>query len=259
MYNNSPRQYELIDFHCHLDLFPNHLQLLKECEQIGIKTLTVTNAPRVWRQNQLFAKDCQHIRVGLGLHPQLAHAYANELNLFEQYLPEAKYIGEVGLDGGTEYENTLEKQRQVFRTILDLCAQSGGKILSIHSRHAAREVIDLIGNIIPPSKGKTVLHWFTGSIKDALVAVEAGCYFSVNIKMLTSPQKIRLIERLPQDKILTESDGPFIKMGKSLMSPKDIGKVVEKIARLWSVDEASAALIIRNNLKNLVSTVSVRG
>lgn len=244
---------KLIDFHCHLDLFPNHLELLRECEQLGIKTLTVTNAPRVWTQNQLFAKDYQHVRVALGLHPQLAHAYANELHLFEKYLPEARYIGEVGLDGGPEYANTLEIQRQVFRTILNLCAQSEGKVLTIHSRRAASEVIELIGHHLPPSKGGTVLHWFTGTIKEALIAVEAGCYFSVNIKMLTSPQKIKLIERLPQDRILTESDGPFIKVGKSLMCPKDIGKVIDKLAPLWSTDTNSAALIIRNNLKNLLS------
>ncbi len=244
---------KLVDFHCHLDLFPNHLEILRECENLGIKTLTVTNAPRVWAQNQLFAKDCQHVRVALGLHPQLAHAYANELNLFEKYLPDTRYVGEVGLDGAPEYANTLETQRQVFRTILNLCAQSGGKILTVHSRRASREVIDLIGNHFPSSKGCTVLHWFTGTIKEALVAVEAGCYFSVNIKMLTSPQKIKLIERLPQDRILTESDGPFIKLGKSLMYPKDIEKVVEKLAPLWTTDIDSAALIIRNNLKTLLS------
>lgn len=243
----------LVDFHCHLDLFPNHLELLRECEELGIKTLTVTNAPRVWRQNQLFAQDCQHVRVALGLHPQLAHAYGSELNLFEQYLPETRYIGEVGLDGASEYADSLDIQRKIFQKILHLCAQSGGKILTIHSRRAAREVIELIGTHLPPHKGRAVLHWFTGSTKEASLAVETGCYFSVNIKMLTSPQKIKLVERIPQDKILTESDGPFIKTGKSIMSPKDIGKVINKLASIWSTDEASAALIIRKNLKNLLS------
>jgi TatD DNase family protein len=243
----------LIDFHCHLDLFPNHLEILRECEQLGIKTLTVTNAPRVWRQNQLLTKDCQHVRVALGLHPQLAHAYASELHLFEKYLPETKYVGEVGLDGAPEYANSLDTQRRVFRSILDLCAQAGGKVLTVHSRRAAREVIDLIGSHLPSNRGKTVLHWFTGSIKEALVAVEAGCYFSVNIKMLTSSQKIKLIERLPQDRILTESDGPFIKSGRSLMRPIDVGKVIEKLAPLWSIDETSTTQIIRSNLKNLLS------
>ena len=36
---------------------------------------TVTNAPSVWRQNQILVKDCKHIRAALGLHPQLAHTH----------------------------------------------------------------------------------------------------------------------------------------------------------------------------------------
>jgi TatD DNase family protein len=106
---------------------------------------------------------------------------------------------------------------------------------------------------LPPHKGRTVLHWFTGSTKEASLAIETGCYFSVNIKMLTSPQKIKLIERIPQDKILTELDGPFIRNGESIMSPKDIGKVIEKLASVWSTDETSTAQIVRNNLKHLLS------
>jgi TatD DNase family protein len=255
MSTDKSKMQGFVDFHCHLDLFPNHLEVLKECEEFGIKTLTVTNAPRVWQQNQLFAKDCQHVRVALGLHPQLAHAYAHELNLFERYLPEAKYVGEVGLDGAPEYANTLEIQRQVFSKILNLCAQSGGKILTVHSRHASCEVIELIGNYLPSNKGKTVLHWFTGSMKEALVAIELGCYFSVNIKMLNSLKGRDLLSHLPPDRILTESDSPFIKLGKSLMYPKDIGKVIEKLALLWAIDEVSATSIIRNNLRNLLSNL----
>jgi TatD DNase family protein len=250
---DKSKMHGYVDFHCHLDLFPNHLEVLRECEELGIKTLTVTNAPRVWQQNQLFAKDSQHVRVALGLHPQLAHAYAHELNLFEKYLPDAKYVGEVGLDGAPEYASTLGIQRQVFSTILNLCAQSGGKILTVHSRRASREVIELIGNNLSSDKGRIVLHWFTGSIKEALLAVELGCYFSVNIKMLSSPQRRDLIAHLPQDRILTESDSPFIKFEKSLMHPKDMGKVIEKLALLWSTDEASTTSIIRNNLRSLLS------
>ncbi|MCG6137071.1 MAG: hypothetical protein MET45_20960 [Nostoc sp. LLA-1] len=42
---------DLVDFHCHLDLYPNYLEVMRECEELGIKTLTVTNAPCVWTQS----------------------------------------------------------------------------------------------------------------------------------------------------------------------------------------------------------------
>ncbi len=62
---------------------------------------------------------------------------------------ETRFVGEVGLDGGPEYSSTLEIQRLVFRRILELCALAGGKILTVHSRRAAREVINVLKELLP--------------------------------------------------------------------------------------------------------------
>lgn len=244
---------KLVDFHCHLDLFPNYLEIVRECEMLGIKTLTVTNAPSVWRQNQLLVQSCQHIRVALGLHPQLAHSHAKEIHLFERYLPETRYVGEVGLDGSSGYKQTLEIQRQVFKRVLELCASARGKILTIHSRQAAGEVIENLEQYLPIDRGKAVLHWFTGTEAQAKRAVEAGCYFSVNIKMLEYPRKKALVESLPQDRIITESDAPFVKYRGSLVRPKDINVTVKNLAQLWSISEEKTSTIINNNFKSLLS------
>lgn len=253
MTDSSINSADLVDFHCHLDLYPNYLEVIRECEDLRIKTLTVTNAPCVWTQNKMFLKDCQHIRAALGLHPQLAHVRAEEINLFEKYLPETRYVGEVGLDGSSDFVNTLEIQRKVFQKILELCSSAQGKILTVHSRRATREVIEMIENYLPADKGRVVLHWFTGSSKEALRAVEAGCYFSVNIKMLESPRRRALLELLPKERILTESDGPFVKLGKSVMYPRDICNLIQKLAELWSIDEKAVLRAIKNNLKLLLS------
>lgn len=245
--------HDLIDFHCHLDLYPNYLEMIRESEELGIKTLTVTNAPIVWSKNQLLVQSCRHIRVALGLHPQLAHAYTHELSLFEQLLPETRYVGEVGLDGSSDFLPTFETQRDVFQSILKLCAVAGNKVLTVHSRRAATQVIDDIGTFLPSSKGRVVLHWFTGSRSEALRAIEAGCFFSINAKMLESAQRRKIIEALPQNRILTESDGPFAKIGPSIISPKDIGIVIHQLASIWSVPDVAAATIIKNNLKSLLA------
>lgn len=246
---------ELIDFHCHLDLFPNYLEMVKESEKLEIKTLTVTNAPNVWRQNQLLIKNCQHIRVALGLHPQLAHSHAKEISLFEKYLPETRYVGEVGLDGSSGYKETLEIQRKIFKKVLELCASAKGKILTVHSRQAAREVIEYVEKYLPLDRGKVVLHWFTGSESQAKRAVEAGCYFSINIKMLEYPRKRTLIESLPQDRILTESDAPFVKYKGSLICPKNIDITIKNLSKLWSISEEKTSSLIKNNLASLLSSV----
>lgn len=245
---------DLIDFHCHLDLFPNHLELIRECEEAGIKTLTVTNAPRVFPKNQLFVQQCHHVRVALGLHPQLAHQYADELHLFEEYLPQTRYVGEVGLDGSPEYTETLDVQRKVFQKILKSCASAGGKVLTVHSRRAASEVIEMININLPVDRGRVVLHWFTGSLKEAERAITAGCYFSVNLKMMESERRRALVKSIPRERILTESDGPFVKFGHSVLSPKDIGQVIKQLAILWSIEEQAAAFTIRSNLRKLLTS-----
>ena len=244
---------KLIDFHCHLDLFPNYLEMVKESESLGIKTLTVTNTPSVWRQNQLLVKDCKHVRVALGLHPQLAHTHGRELYLFEEYLSETRYVGEVGLDGSSGYKETLDLQRQVFKKILELCATAKSKILTIHSRQAANEVIEFIENYLPADRGKAVLHWFTGSESQAKRAIDAGCYFSINIKMLEYPNRRALVKKLPRDRVLTESDAPFVKYNGCLMSPKNLNKTIKEISMLWDIDEKNTSEIIKNNLVSLLA------
>lgn len=91
-----------------------------------------------------------------------------------------------------------------------MCAARGGKILSIHSVRTASRVLDHIDECLPRDRGKVVLHWFSGTAAEARRAVQAGCYFSVNHAMLGKPRGREIVAQLPLDRILTETDGPFI-------------------------------------------------
>src|SRR5579863_615495 len=62
----------LVDFHCHLDLYPDHAAAVAECERAGVFTLTVTTTPKAWPRNHQLATATRHVRAALGLHPQLA-------------------------------------------------------------------------------------------------------------------------------------------------------------------------------------------
>ena len=102
-------------------------------------------------------------RASLGLHPQLVAERTNELPIWEEYLPGTRYVGEVGLDAGPRFYRSFDIQKQVFERILRACARAGGKILTIHSVRATAAVLDMIESHLPASRGKTVLHWFTGT------------------------------------------------------------------------------------------------
>jgi len=152
----------LVDFHCHLDLFPDPVSAINDAEQAGVYTLTVTTTPKAWPRNLELTKSTKHVRAALGLHPQLVMERSDEVSLWEQYLPQARYIGEVGIDAGPRYYRSLDLQKQVFERILQHCAAAGGKVLTVHSVRSATIVLDLIEKYFPTENGQVVLHWFTG-------------------------------------------------------------------------------------------------
>ena len=69
---------EFVDFHCHLDLYPDHEAAMAECEREGVHTLTVTTTPKAWSHNCDLAANSRYVRVALGLHPQLVAERASE-------------------------------------------------------------------------------------------------------------------------------------------------------------------------------------
>jgi len=243
----------LVDFHCHLDLYPDHVQAVADCEKARIFTLAVTTTPRAWPRNQKLASATKHVRAALGLHPQLVKDHANEIDLWREYLPNARYVGEVGLDAGPRFYASFETQKKLFEIILRDCADRGGKILTIHSVRAARIVLDMLEAYIPRSRGSAVLHWFTGTKAEAERAVQLGTYFSINGEMLRDNRHRSTVLSLPLDKLLTETDGPFVKIDGRDARPTDVSRTVEELARLRSMPSPELAEIITANLRRIVS------
>lgn len=148
----------------------------------------------------------------------------------ERHLSETRYVCEIGLDAGPRFYKFFEEQKLVFRTILERCADAGGKILSGHSVRSAPTVLDMIEKHLPQHRGIVVLHWFTGSKRDMQRAAALGCYFSVNAEMTRSDRGRILVTEMPLDRILTETDGPFTQMQGRPAEPADVRLTVASIA-----------------------------
>jgi TatD DNase family protein len=73
--------------------------------------------------------------------------------------------------------------------------------------------------------------------------------------MLRSENGRRLAARMPRDRVLTETDGPFAPDGKQRLSPFDVGRAVAKLAALWSISERNVEMRLAANLKELLSRV----
>lgn len=243
----------LVDFHCHLDLYPDFERAVDRSERAGVFTLTVTTTPKAWRRNQEVTAATKHVRAALGLHPQLVGERANEIGLWEKLLPETRYVGEVGLDAGPRYYSTFDAQKTVFSRVLQACAEAGDKILSVHSVRCAKVVLDMIETHLPSDRGRVVLHWFTGSLADARRAAELGCYFSVNEQMLRKQGPTSFIQSLPRDRLLTETDGPFTNAGDRAAEPIDAGRAVTALSRALGNSELDVNSLVLRNLRGLLS------
>jgi TatD DNase family protein len=211
----------MIDFHCHLDLYPAPHKVADECRHRGIYVLSVTTTPSAWDGTRALSNGSDRIRTAIGLHPQIAHERQRELALFDKILPETRYVGEIGLDGSPELQRHWDAQVAVFDHILSQCAQVGGRVMSIHSRRAAKAVLGRLEK--SPGAGTPILHWFSGSMSQLERAISLGCWFSVGPAMLASEKGKALAARMPRERILTESDGPFGEIAKTALMPWQAG------------------------------------
>jgi TatD DNase family protein len=239
----------VIDFHCHLDLYPDPQTVVRACVERGLYVLSVTTTPSAWAGTSALAKGASRIRTALGLHPQLAHQRKGELPLFEQLIVETRYVGEIGLDGAPEFKRHWEDQLLAFTRVVDICRAAGGRVLSLHSRRAATAVLDVLER--RPGAGTPILHWFSGTSRELARAIEMGCWFSVGPGMLRGEKGRELASRMPKDRLLTESDGPFAQIDGRSVWPWDVGTAIGELARLWGQPIADVERQLAVNLARL--------
>ncbi len=238
----------MIDFHCHLDLYPKPQTIIERADQSGVYVLSVTTIPKAWPGTKRLAKGRRRIRTALGFHPELAHERYSELGLFDTLINEAPYVGEVGLDGSKHLREHASLQRKVFAHVLKATERAGGRVMSIHSRGAADEVLELIR---AHDAGLPVLHWFTGGACELQNAINAGCWFSIGPAMLKSKAGRERAAAMPRNRLLPESDGPFGKVGRKILEPLDAGQIVPVLSELWAEPVSVVRYQLMENLRTI--------
>jgi len=241
----------MIDFHAHLDLYPDPYAVARECNVQGIYVLSVTTTPRAWKGTSALAVPGSRVHTALGLHPQIAHQRRSEIDLFDTYLPDAPYVGEIGLDAASEFKKHWTDQLAVFDHILQACTRAGGRTMSIHSRRATSAVLDRLETF--PNAGVPILHWFSGNRRDLERAISLKCWFSVGPVMLLATKSRDLVSYMPRERILTETDGPFAQVdGRSAM-PWDAQRAVTQLAVLWKIQLEDVEQQLCSNLRHLTA------
>ena len=239
----------LHEIHFNLDLYNDDIpQIVEDIEMLASYTIAVTNLPPLYSKlNKTI--NSKYIRVALGFHPELITEYKKYIPGMWRYLDNVKYVGEVGLDLKKKSEIDQKNQICFFEELIYRCNSIGGKILSIHSRGSEEKLLSLLGDNF---NGKVILHWYSGALKLLEDAIRKKCYFSINYAMLQSTNGKKIINRIPVNKLLIESDAPFIKINNRGFKPADIEIIFQELAVLKNIGIKDMKDILSKNLKHIL-------
>jgi TatD DNase family protein len=247
----------LIDSHCHLD-FPDFADELDEvmarARAAGIDRL-VTISTRVRRQRALLAitERFPDVYCSIGTHPHYAHEEA-DVSLAELVAAtraeKVVAIGEAGLD--YHYDNSpREAQERGFRTHIG-AAREAGLPLVIHSREADDDTARILEEEMGRGAFAAVLHCFTGGRELARRAIALGhCISFTGILTFKNSEDLRAIAaELPEDRILVETDAPYLSPGKYRGKRNEPAYMVETAKVLAEVRGVSFDTIAKQSTAN---------
>ena len=234
----------MIDTHCHFDLTENPFEFIQNNERNKIITIGMTNLPSHFKLGINHLKDYKYIRLSLGLHPLLANNHKEEYELFTQMLNLTSYIGEVGLDFSRDGIMTKQIQINSFDFVLN-SLENKKKILSIHSRSAEKEVLNMLIN---HKTSNAIFHWYSGDLSTIKTIIDNKYYFSINSAMTNSDKGRKLISLIPRNLILTETDSPFI-------LNSNINDVYSYLSTIWKLSNKEAEEVIKINFNQLIKSI----
>jgi TatD DNase family protein len=247
----------LIDSHCHLD-FPDFAaeldSVVLRARQAGIERM-VTISTRVRRQPEVLAiaEKFPDVYCSVGTHPHYAH---EELDVTAADLilrtrnPRVVALGEAGLD--YHYDNSpREAQQHGFRNHI-AAARATGLPLVIHSREADEDTARILEEEAGKGAFDAVLHCFTGGPDLARRAIALGHFISfTGILTFKNSVALRAIAAsLPADRILIETDAPYLAPGRYRGRRNEPAYVVETANVLAEVRGVTFEEIARQTSAN---------
>src|ERR1700726_4682460 len=211
----------LVDSHCHLD-FPDFASevdaIVMRARRAGLSRLvTISTRVRRFAGVLAIAERFPEVYCSVGTHPHNAH---EELDVTVDDLvahtrhPKVVAIGEAGLD--YHYDNSpRDAQERGFRNHIAAARQSGLPLV-IHSRDADDDMARILEEETGKGAFPAVLHCFTGGPDLARRAIALGHFISfTGILTFKNSTALRdIAAALPADRILVETDAPYLAPGK---------------------------------------------
>lgn len=208
------------------------------------------------------AKDFESVYATVGIHPENVLEFDGNFDEVERLAQREKVvaIGEVGLDyhffddlSEAEIDKVKTLQKEVFCKQIEIANKLNLPIV-VHSRDAMGDTIDLLQK--NPPKMESLLHCYGGSVESAKILVKLGFVFSFGgvVTFKNAKTSVDVVEALPMEKILLETDCPYLSpvpfRGKR-NEPKNVVYVADMISKIKSVPIEEVARITTENAKRL--------
>ncbi len=247
----------LVDSHCHLD-FPDFADgidaIVVRARAAGVAQI-VTISTRVRQHERILAiaERFPNVFCSVGTHPHHAH---EELDITADELvrraahPKVVAIGEAGLD--YHYDNSPRvAQEQGFRAHI-AAARTTRLPLVIHSRDADADMIRILEEETGKGAFPAILHCFTGSRELARAGIRLGLYvsFSGILTFKNSPVLREIAAELPADRLLVETDAPYLAPGKHRGKRNEPAYIVETARVLAETRGISFDVVARLTTEN---------
>jgi TatD DNase family protein len=167
------------------------------------------------------------------------------------HLQDAFAVGEIGLDGHWVPEAFWARQEDVFCQLVKL-AMAADKAIIIHTRKRERRTFELLREL-----GATRVNWhcFGGKVKLAREIAEHGHYLSIPSNARRSESFTRMLQTLPRERVLLETDCPYLAATAGSMSePADVAQTARYAAELWQTTPEAVASQVEQNFQTLFQT-----
>jgi len=202
----------MVDTHCHL-IDPQFIKdlgsVLKRAQECGISR--IVNAgydPETSSRAILMAREYPWLLPAVGIHPnEAADQSIKEMGRIEAMLAneEVIAIGETGLDYYRDF-SPREAQKELFRLHIALARKNRLPVL-IHTRNSLDDAISILES---EDYHCGVFHCYSGSYEQARIIMDLGFYISFAGVLTFSRRARDVIKRLPLDRLLLETDAPFL-------------------------------------------------
>jgi len=250
----------MIDSHCHLDhepLINNLSDVIARSKAAGVnKILTICTTKESYKNTLSIVKHDPMIYGTFGIHPHETNKdKVTKDQILNEISKEKKIIG-VGETGLDFYYNNSDKEAQIksFHEHIEASIDLNMPLI-IHSRNAENETFDIL-NEYANRNIKILMHCFTGSLNFAKKLMKLNAYFSASgiITFNNSLDLQKTFEQIPTDKLLVETDSPFlapVPMRGKKNEPSYVKYTLEKLSNIKSINSQELDKITTNNFNNL--------